>query len=41
MEYWTINTTNDKGNKGVGGDMMKRTHPNTTLQIIDVKSVDE
>jgi uncharacterized protein len=42
MEYWTINTTDDKGNKGVGGSMMKRMHPEHNItNYVDVKSVDE
>lgn len=24
MEYWIISTTNEKGEKGIGGGMMKR-----------------
>ncbi len=43
MEYWIINTTDDKGNKAsIGGGMMKR--QDTMKQItnfIDVNSVDE
>ena len=42
MEYWTITTTNDKGNKAVGGGMMKRQGPQQPIiNYIDVKSVDE
>ena len=42
MEYWTINTTDDKGNKGVGGGMMKRMRPEHHItNYVDVKSVDE
>ena len=42
MEYWTINTTDDKGNKGVGGGMMKRMHQEQHItNYVDVKSVDE
>ena len=42
MEYWTINTTDDKGNKGVGGGMMKRVHQEQHItNYVDVKSVDE
>ena len=42
MEYWIINTTDDKGNKASIGGMMKR--QDTMKQItnfIDVNSVDE
>ena len=42
MEYWTITTTDDKGNKAVGGGMMKRQGPQQPIiNYIDVKSVDE
>jgi uncharacterized protein len=42
MEYWTITTTNDKGNKALGGGMMKRQGPQQPIiNYIDVKSVDE
>jgi predicted enzyme related to lactoylglutathione lyase len=42
MEYWTINTTDDKGNKGVGGGMMKRVHQEQHItNYVGVKSVDE
>ena len=42
MEYWTINTTDDKGNKGVGGGMMKRMHQEQHItNYVGVKSVDE
>ena len=42
MEYWTITTTDDKGNKAVGGGMMKRQGPQQPIiDYIDVKSVDE
>ena len=42
MEYWTINTTDDKCNKGVGGGMMKRVHQEQHItNYVDVKSVDE
>ena len=41
-EYWMITTTGEKGNKALGGGMMKRQmsqHQNTNF--IDVESVDE
>ena len=42
MEYWTINTTDEKGNKALGGGMMKRQGPQQPIiNHIDVKSVDE
>jgi len=42
MEYWTVTTTDDKGNKAVGGGMMKRQGPQQPIiNYIDVKSVDE
>jgi uncharacterized protein len=42
MEYWTITTTDDKGNKALGGGMMKRQGPQQPIiNHIDVKSVDE
>jgi uncharacterized protein len=42
MEYWTVTTTDDKGNKAVGGGMMKRQSPQQPIiNYIDVKSVDE
>jgi uncharacterized protein len=43
MEYWTVTTTDDKGNKAfVGGGMMKRQNPQQQItNFIDVKSVDE
>jgi hypothetical protein len=42
MEYWKITTTDEKGNKALGGGMMKRQMPQQQLSInyIDVKSVD-
>ena len=41
MEYWTVTTTDDKGNKAVGGGMMKRQGPQQPIiNYIDVKSVD-
>jgi uncharacterized protein len=42
MDYWTINTTDEKGNKALGGGMMKRQGPQQPIiNHIDVKSVDE
>ena len=42
MEYWMITTTDDKGNKALGGGMMKRKMPQQpNINYIDVKSVDE
>lgn len=43
MEYLIITTTDDKGNKSIGGGMMKR-HDSTQHGItnyIDVKSIDD
>ena len=42
MEYWIVTTTDDKGNKALGGGMMKRQMPEHQItNFIDVKSVDE
>jgi uncharacterized protein len=43
MEYWTVTTTDDKGDKAsLGGGMMKRQNPQQQItNFIDVKSVDE
>jgi uncharacterized protein len=42
IEYWIITTTNDKGNKGVGGGIMKRQMPeHHVTNYIGVDSVDE
>ena len=42
MEYCMITTTDDKGNKALGGGMMKRQGPQQPIiNYIDVKSVDE
>jgi uncharacterized protein len=42
MEYWIITTTDAKGNKALGGGMMKRQMPQQpNINYIDVKSVDE
>ena len=42
MQYWLITTTDDKGNKALGGGMMKRQMPeHQVTNYIGVKSVDE
>jgi uncharacterized protein len=43
MEYWMISTTDYKGNKGVGGGMMRRQSPQQQgiANYFDVKSVQE
>jgi len=42
MEYWMITTTDEKGNKALGGGMMKRKMPQQpNINYIGVKSVDE
>jgi predicted enzyme related to lactoylglutathione lyase len=43
IEYWTIITTDDKGNNAVAGGLMKRIMPEQQgiTNYIDVKSVDE
>ena len=42
MEYWLITTTDDKGNKALGGGMMQRQMPEQQVtNYINVKSVDE
>ena len=42
MEYWIITTTDDKGNKALGGGMMKRQMPeHQVTNYIGVNSVDE
>jgi uncharacterized protein len=42
MDYWTINTTDEKGNKALAGGMRKRQGPQQPIiNYIDVKSVDE
>ena len=43
MEYWTVTTTDDKGNKAIGGGLMKRQNPQQQgiTNYIDVRSVDE
>jgi uncharacterized protein len=42
MEYWMVTTTDEKGNKGIDGGIMKRQNPqHQVTNSIDVKSVDE
>jgi uncharacterized protein len=42
IEYWIITTTDDKGNKALGGGIMKRQMPeHRVTNYIGVKSVDE
>jgi len=42
MEYLIITTTDDQGNKAIGGGMMKRQNPqHAVTNYIGVKSVDE
>ena len=42
MEYWMVTTTDEKGDKALGGGLMKRMHPeHQVTNYIDVKSVDE
>jgi uncharacterized protein len=43
LQYWTVTTTDDKGNKAsLGGGMMKGQNPQQQItNFIDVKSVDE
>jgi uncharacterized protein len=43
MEYWMITTTDDKGNKAIGGGMMNRQNPQQQgiTNYINVKSVQE
>ena len=42
IEYWIITTTDDKGNKAIGGGMMKRQMPEHHItNYINVPSVDE
>jgi len=43
MEYWLISTVDNKGNKAVGGGMMKRQSPQQQgiTNYFDVKSVQE
>jgi len=42
MENWTVTTTDDKGNKALGGGMSKRQMPQQQItNFIDVESVGE
>ena len=42
IEYWIITTTDDKGNKALGGGIMKRQMPeHQVTNYIGVKSLDE
>ena len=42
MEYWMITTTDEKGNKALGGGMMKRKMPQQpNINYIGVEPVDE
>jgi predicted enzyme related to lactoylglutathione lyase len=42
MEYWMVTTTDDKGNKAIGGGMMKRVQREQQItNYINVTSVDE
>jgi uncharacterized protein len=42
IEYWIITTTDDKGNKALGGGIMERQMPeHRVTNYIGVKSVDE
>ncbi len=43
MEYWLISTADDKGNKALGGGMMKKQSPQQQgiTNYFDVKSVQE
>jgi uncharacterized protein len=42
IEYWTVTTTDDKGNKALDGGMMKRQMPeHQVTNYIGVNSVDE
>src|SRR5215207_8577891 len=42
VEYWLITTTDDKGNKALGGGIMKRQGPQQPIiNYINVKSVEE
>jgi predicted enzyme related to lactoylglutathione lyase len=42
MQYWLISTVDDKGNKALGGGMMKRQTPQQGItNYFDVKSVQE
>ena len=42
MEYWMIQTTDEKGEPGVGGGMMARQQPQQAItNYVDVASVDQ
>lgn len=42
MEYWMVTTTDDKGNKALGGGMMKRVQSEQQItNYINIRSVDE
>lgn len=42
MDYFLINTTDSKGNKGLGGGLMKRRHPqHSVTDYVEVDSIDE
>ena len=42
MEYWMVTTTDDRGNKAIGGGMMKRVQQCQQItNYINVRSVDE
>jgi uncharacterized protein len=42
IEYWTVTTIDDKGNKALGGGMMKRQMPeHQVTNYIGVESIDE
>ena len=42
MEYWMVTTIDDKGNKALGGGMMKRVQSEQQItNYINVRSVDE
>src|ERR687889_1215059 len=42
MEYWMITTTDEKGNKALGGGMMKRKMPQQpNINYIGIEPVDE
>jgi hypothetical protein len=42
MENWMVTTTDDKGNKAIGGGMMKRLMPEQgPMNYVDVKSVEQ
>jgi uncharacterized protein len=42
MDYLLINTTDSKGNKGLGGGLIKRRHPqHSVTDYVEVDSIDE